>query len=893
MSENLQVLITMKSKMKKVKRFLMVMGLGAFFLSSFNVNMYAQYQLENSGFEDSAYNGIEEWDGSSAEMEPKGWNSFMGGAGTGLAWTFGKKNQMSRCTTDLRTGTNGKVCALITSRDATLAIANGNLTTGRVYMGSTTPKNSGIVGTGLSKGKYEGNFNYTDLSDSRYSRGFKGMPDFISVWIKYIPANDSPAKGENKAGITAILHTEVPNTYTIASATKTAAPSVFQDPMPNGTASDVVEYTNKLLSHQVAKAKMDILPNGKDWQQLMIPFVYDNKVEPSYALVSFTTNIVPGEGSIGDALYIDDIEIIYNSQLSTLTYNGTTIEGFAIDNYETLDMSSVIYDASKLAYTSNGVGATVEPIYDSSTNLLTITVKGNDYSVNASNNHIYKIQFGAPKTYTSQLVSLSVNGSELTNFDKDNTYYTVIGDYTDGSIVTIADEDATVDIIYDETSRIATITVKGGDIATNPTNTHTYYVKFARETATYNGKLLIKMMGDMLSASDEPVGISSPINNKVDFQLLNFSLEGIGLIGDIFVTDVPYVPATDGSVTLYKEQTIVIFGAAGTSLGELPVTLTGEIVDGELTATIDIEWSGIPIQVSVYPFSTTSIDVSDVAGADVFIPVIKSGLTNPNCLIYVQEGTTVEAADIQNVVIGTNASSIVITDKVPFNAPKAFTADAITYTRNCYTDGGWETIALPFAVSNVSGTYKLEMFKEATETTVKFEEATTWEANTAYLFSLNGDGSNVDCTFTGSGAIEPATWAGKFRGTFETMDAVGKYVMGADGNSFVLGVEKGADRAYVEPFRAYLDETAVPNRAPSYLIGHEGDATGMDMQETVNAVYVSGNAIIVNSSEATAINVYDVVGKLVRTVTLNEGENTINGLPAGFYVVNGHKVVIK
>ena len=82
--------------------------------------------------------------------------------------------------------------------------------------------------------------------------------------------------------------------------------------------------------------------------------------------------------------------------MATLTYDGKTVPGFAVDNYEVLDLSSVDFEESKLAYTSNGAGATVETSYDKEKAVLTLTVKGNDYEVNSENEHIYKVQFKLP-----------------------------------------------------------------------------------------------------------------------------------------------------------------------------------------------------------------------------------------------------------------------------------------------------------------------------------------------------------------------------------------------------------------------------------------------------------------------------------------------------------------
>ena len=92
----------------------------------------------------------------------------------------------------------------------------------------------------------------------------------------------------------------------------------------------------------------------------------------------------------------------------------------------------------------------------------------------------------------------------------------------------------------------------------------------------------------------------------MNLQLRNFLLEGLGLIGDIFVYDVAIT--ADGNIS--KTDNITIFGEMGAQLGVLPLELTGKISQGNLAAQLSIIWAEMPITVDVYPLSTTSVDLT-------------------------------------------------------------------------------------------------------------------------------------------------------------------------------------------------------------------------------------------------------------------------------------------
>lgn len=340
-----------------------IITLSALILST--VNIQAQYQVQNSGFEEweKVVYSYKNWMGQTKTkegVEPLYWNSFL--TGTGDLKSTAANNQLEQVS-DVRPGSNGKSAAkLFAAKVLGVAVAQGNLTTGCINMGSMSPSDA------------TGNYNYTNLDDPNLRQAFSGKPDAMQVWVKFYTP-----EAKNLAKVNTILHTD----------------GYYQDP-----------EANNITATLVAKAEKVDIATSDEWQKLIIPFNYSAEVTPAYALISFATNAVPGGGTESDYMIVDDLEYLYYSELSSLNYNGQDYFQQGNTNY-TID---ALYDESKLTCTSNGKGATIEKSYDEASAVLTITVKGNDFSVNSSNVHSYKVQFAKPQpVITSYTNSLLVN----------------------------------------------------------------------------------------------------------------------------------------------------------------------------------------------------------------------------------------------------------------------------------------------------------------------------------------------------------------------------------------------------------------------------------------------------------------------------------------------------
>lgn len=765
-------------------------------------NAQGVYQIPNSDFENWA----------STNEPGNGWNSFNSARTDDLGWMASiAKSQAPK--PEKSEGYKSNTAVKLKSKSAFGVNANGNLTTGKINMGSTTP-------TDLK------NYNFTDLDNSSHGLLFSGTPDAVSCMAKFTSGGSPNGRGQF------ILHDK----YS------------YKDPEESNDPG--------YESHKIASAIILIPETSEsEWKYFESSFEYTGNIAAigeQYMLASFTTNPVAG-GSKDDELIIDDVKLIYYSELASLTFDG---QSYYQDDQEYYDLSAMEYDVNKLTYTSNGRGATIEPNYDEVNALLTLTVKGNDWKVNPSNQHIYTIQFKKP--YSGEISSISYNGTPIQNFTQGtNHYYSVVGEYTEGCITAItADEGLKATITYDATTRIATISVpeSGKNIQ--------YYVKFARETTSYESKLVISMNNNFLSAPAQSVGISAVNNGTVDLQLANFEFYG-NVLGDIYVHNIPI----DAEGNIAKTDNIRIFGDAGNDLGDLPLELNGQIVENELSCTLNITWSGMPIVVTVYPVSTSSIVATGIAGLD--LSAVQTGLTNPNCLIYADEN----ASNLPNVIANGVCASMNITDGYELGVPQAFSATNIALNRTF--PAGWSTICLPFATTTAAfgEEVKAQEFASADDNGLNFEEVTKLDANKPYLIYFPSEtttpgylSADVKTTTPESVTFGDFTFCGSYEAS---ISMAGKYGVADQGN--VQKLMLGGEGSTLKATRAYFTKSG--DQPAMININLDGNATGIENIE---------------QNQADIYDVYNLQGQLIR-----KNATSLNGLAKGIYIVNGKKVMVK
>ncbi len=264
-----------------------------------NVDFGSGYQIPNSDFESFHKASVSMGDDSAESDEPDAWHSFMSASGVPALVYMAGYNPHTFISDDVRPGSTGKSSVKLLAIDMWIAIANGTMTTGRINTGSATASD------------ITQNYSWNDMSETErdpigdpFYALMNSQPDSLTVWVKF--AQGTPQADAPYATINAVINDG----------------TRYQDPEGDK------EYTNV-----VAKATdAEIATTNGEWKQLTIPFDYDsyksNNATGKAILVTVSTNAQAGKGSDGDEMYVDDLSLIYNHELSSLSINGTPVKGF-------------------------------------------------------------------------------------------------------------------------------------------------------------------------------------------------------------------------------------------------------------------------------------------------------------------------------------------------------------------------------------------------------------------------------------------------------------------------------------------------------------------------------------------------------------------------------------
>lgn len=721
------------------------------------------YQLEDPGFE-------KEWTGN----EPYGWQSFA--SASGLFNTFASSSPQP---SDPGEGHKSSHSVKLYSKNI-WKNANGNLTTGRVNMGDYDPVNSAK------------NYNYTDIDGGHYLQ-FKGMPDEVTFWTKF-KAGDGNVDKKGRGQF--ILHKKCK----------------YQDP-------EIVD----LLPNRIAIAS-GLISESDDWVQCKAYFKYDvddlkDIPTEKYLLASFTTNPNPGQ-SKNDELYIDDVYFIYYSDLKSLSYDGTPIN---IEDPENIQIAAKNFDLSKVSCTS-GKGADIQKNYDSATGILTITINGNDISVNSENHNTYRVKVVPP---TPEDVKGKYNRWITVNLttpisESANDIY--INPEDDGE-VSFSLNDFYLDL--------------GGGLE-----------NFGPVTVP-NAKLGYKGDGSInIVAENQMVVVSKLGEDPIPISLTANMSEGKKLTADLNILD--------GFVTV--------------NVGDIPFTTSEE--NGILKVTGTVSTLGAA---SVKGTSTANvINVIDLTGANLATGLNSSDFSaEANNTLYKISGT--QSLTGNNVIQNGTCENLVLTDGLTFNAPEEFTATNVTFNRE-FKAGNLSTVVLPFSfdAADVNGTvYKLESVENGVLSFKSVEGMA--DANVPYLVKTKGDNlfkksltnatvaqtpETVENSIDGTGV----THVGNFGETMEITSDDQTSWYGYNKNGSFVKVLSGT----VKPFRSAIkSKGAAPS---SFALKLDGTVTGILNLENPNAkvdVYtVSGVCVRKNVPAASALNglsrgVYIVGGQKV------------------------------
>ena len=243
------------------------------------------FQLPNSD--------MEGWAASTGE--PDRWHGFKSAGGSQTLVNMSAGMVKLEQSNDVRSGATGHSAVMTAGGISFLnVVANGTMTNGQLIAGSATAQDP------ANHAEMDKTKTNTDANGDLFYMPLYAQPDKFNVWLKYTQGSSN---ANNKASVSV----------------KTFDGSYYQEPV------DKV-YTN--LSGSIVGGQ---IPAG-NWTFYSFPFDYDsyaaNGANTEAIFVTFSTNGNPGSGSIGDALYVDDMELVYLGNMTDLRYQNVTIAGW-------------------------------------------------------------------------------------------------------------------------------------------------------------------------------------------------------------------------------------------------------------------------------------------------------------------------------------------------------------------------------------------------------------------------------------------------------------------------------------------------------------------------------------------------------------------------------------
>ncbi len=248
--------------------------------------------------------------------------------------------------------------------------------------------------------------------------------------------------------------------------------------------------------------------------------------------------------------------------------------------------------------------------------------------------------------------------------------------------------------------------------------------------------------------------------------------------------------------------------------------------------------------------------------------------------IYIREAHATFAPESWHNLVGSDGNAYrllreaSLTDKKPLRIPTAFSADdeQMTYVREMHTDGGWETIILPFE-AEVPGDCHAERLKEYANGTLNFASITTIPANTPVIIRYTGDDTSdthTGITFRSVGGTVSTDTDNEsiLQGTYQpfTVDTEegNIYLLRADGEAFV----KATKGSHLSPFRAAIHLETAKQTLPLMHNGVSGISSAMQAPSSADIFTPDG-----------------------RKIEKTHSSDILNQLPRGIYIVNGKKII--
>ena len=152
---------------------------------------------------------------------------------------------------------------------------------------------------------------------------------------------------------------------------------------------------------RIAKIQHNFTEDQEEFTNFTLDFTYETDDTPEKINIIFAAGDYFSSSPVdGVSLTVDNVKLIYRSQLISLSYNGEAVADFSKDtyNYSVADY----YTPDCLAYTTNGHNATIEENYDEKTGVATITVSNVDADEDGDTQHVYTVTFKRKLTISGE-----------------------------------------------------------------------------------------------------------------------------------------------------------------------------------------------------------------------------------------------------------------------------------------------------------------------------------------------------------------------------------------------------------------------------------------------------------------------------------------------------------
>lgn len=489
-----------------------------------------------------------------------------------------------------------------------------------------------------------------------------------------------------------------------------------------------------------------------------------------------------------------------------------------------MDLSDQMYDENKLSCTLTGKGATVDKSFNKVTGVLTLTVKGNDWTEeNPSNQNVYTIQFAKPIPSSAEVAD---DYDPLLNI---SVYGKVVPSVND---ISISEQDGSTVFTMKNFNFAGSLDM--GDIE----------VPGATLSYVDNGiKISVVEQEVMLKIGLATISIDAVVDNNKE------------LTGTVSI-DYSGLPVSVSMVKCPFERVLTNY------------TLT---VKGDVTS--DVAAAVVPLGKTVGLVDLTQATLGDGLNTSNFL--YNPEATN-NILYKISDTQSLEG---NNVIKNGVCDNFVLTDGQSFNAPESFTASQITYNRVIAPSTDKDevyTFVLPFTFTadKVNGTvYELSGVNDGVLDFTSLEGSKELKANRPYLVVSNGTQLLNASAFSGE-VVATGDLTNEVIGGVAMVGAYETTTVKSEGNESWYGYNANgqfvkANKGTINPFRTAIKSTGSQS---SFALKLDGTVTGIVNLENPNAkvdVYtISGVCVRKNVPAASALNglsrgVYIVGGQKV------------------------------